>query len=100
MISYLVDEIIDFFFFWLIKRKKKKAEWLGVLEDKRKKDDFTLSRQKYQLIFRREDGKKIKFNVDEDDFSSYEKGKRYLKKSGEFLPDPASGVETPGSRFY
>jgi hypothetical protein len=100
MIGSLFYEILEFIVFWLSKQKRKKEEWLGVLKEKRVKGGYSISKQRHELIFRKEDGKKVKIKVDKEVYALYEQGKRYLKRSGEFLPDPATGVKSPRDLFY
>jgi len=100
MIGSFFYEILEFIILWLTRQKRKKEEWLGVLQEKKVKGAYSLSKLRHELIFRKEDGKKIKIKVDEEASSLYEKGKRYLKRSGELLPDPATGVVEPRNLFY
>lgn len=101
MIGSFFHEILESIVLWLTKRKRKKEEWLGVLKEKKeKKGLLSGSRQRHELIFKKEDGKKIKIKVGEEAYALYEKGKRYLKRSGDLLPDPATGVKSPRDLFY
>ncbi len=95
MIFYILEAIFGYLVLVLTKQKRKNEEWAGILEEKRQKS-YSLAKQFHVLVFRKEDGKKVKFRVKAEDFERYEKGKRYLKRAGEFLPDPATAFDVSG----
>jgi len=96
VIGYILEAIFESLVFGLTKKKRKNEEWAGILEAKRLKS-YSLAKQAHVLVFRKEDGKKIKFRVSAEDFAQYEKGKRYLKRQGEYLPDPGTAFDvSPG----
>jgi len=95
MIVYVLEAIFWYLVFALTKQKRKNEEWAGILEEKRQKS-YSLAKQFHILVFRKEDGKKVKFRVKAEDFARYEKGKRYLKRPGEFLPDPGTAFDVSG----
>jgi hypothetical protein len=92
MIVYILEAIFAYLIFALTKQKRKNEEWAGILEEKRQKS-YSLAKQFHILVFRKEDGKKVKFRVKAEDYDRYEKGKRYFKREGEFLPDPATAFD-------
>jgi hypothetical protein len=95
MIVYILEAIFWYLVFALTKQKRKNEEWAGILEDKRLKSS-SIAKHFHILVFRKEDGKKVKFRVKAEDFARYEQGKRYLKRSGEFLPDPGTTFDVSG----
>ncbi len=90
----MIDAIIEFLIYAVFpyyKRKKKgKGEWHGVVEEKKVKGDYSLGKYKLSVVFRTDEGQKIKMDMSEELFNKYEKGKRYHKRSGEDYPDPES----------
>lgn len=90
MIDTLI-ELIIYAIFPFYKRKKKRAEeWYGFVEEKIVKGDYSLGKYKLYIVFRTDDGQRIKMPVREELFSRYEQGKRYHKKKGEDFPEPES----------
>ncbi len=92
MIVYILEAIFWYLVFALTKQKRKSEEWAGILEEKRQKG-YSLAKRFHILVFRKEDGKKVKYRVKAEDFARYEKGKRYLKREGDFLPDPTTAFD-------
>ena len=88
-------EIIELILLWLfpsIRRKKARdEEWFGVVEEKKVKSDFSVAKYKCVVIFRRDDGRATKFEVREEQFSTFEAGKRYHKLKSTTLPVPVNG---------
>ncbi len=87
MIDFLLGFLGDLFAFLPGVRRKRdrRREWSGTVEAKR---TWGLSEHAYLVIFRTDDGQRKKVRMDrEEDFDSYEEGRRYFKKAGEDLPE-------------
>jgi hypothetical protein len=88
MSSFILDilDILLVFFPWSKRKSDRRNEWSGTVEAKR---TWTLSEHTYLVIFRTDDGQKKKVRMDKkEDFDSYEEGRRYIKRTGQDLPDP------------
>jgi hypothetical protein len=89
MIDYLIEIIIYAIFPYYKRKKRKEEEWHGFVEEKKSRSDYSLSKQKYSVVFRTSEGQKRKIKVDRHElFDKYAKGRRYHKKRGEYYPDP------------
>lgn len=90
----MLESIIELILYLLIpgyrRKKKREEEWIGVVEEKRVKSDYSLAKYKCIVIFRRDDGLQAKLEVSEQDFNQYEVGKRYQKQKGKDFPVPVS----------
>ena len=86
----MIDTIIEFLIYAAFRKKKRREEWHGVCEEKKVKGDYSLGKYKLSVVFRTDEGKKIKMVMSEELFNKYEKRKRYHKRSGEDFPDPES----------
>ena len=90
----MIESIIELILYLLIpgfrRKKKRDEEWIGIVEEKRVKSDYSLAKYKCIVIFRRDDGLQTKLEVGEQDFNLYEVGKRYQKHKGKDLPVPVS----------
>ncbi len=92
----MLDIIFDLFDLVLLFQLKKKweipKEWSGTVE--KKKEDMTpaLSRYRYIVVFRTEEGKRKKLRMGKADFDLYQEGRRYKKQAGQYLPDPQSAI--------
>jgi hypothetical protein len=88
MSSFVIDivDILLALFPWPKRKRDRQQEWSGTVEAKRA---WTLSEHAYLVIFRTGDGEKKKVRMDKkEDFDSYEKGRRYIKRAGRDLPEP------------
>jgi len=87
-------ELIEFLINMILpsrrRKKKREEEWYGVVEEKRMKSDYSVAKYRCFVIFRTEDGRRIKMKLTEELFSRYEKGRRYHKRRGEDFPDAES----------
>lgn len=73
-------------FFSYLAMKQKKSAWKGILIDKKIKTDDENS-DSYQLIFKTDEGKKVKVQIaTKEGFDQFQVGDRFEKKSGEFFP--------------
>jgi hypothetical protein len=95
MLGYFWADAFECVLAFLVRRKRKNEEWNGILEDKKIRSGYSLAKQRHVLVFRKEDGKKIKIRAGTAEYERYEKGKRYHKRSGELLPDPVTGMPAP-----
>ena len=90
----MVDTIIELLIYAVFpyyKRKKMRAEeWHGVVEEKNVKGDYSLGKYRLFVVFRTDEGQKIKMKMSEEQFGKYELRMRYHKKKGEDFPDPES----------
>lgn len=72
--------------------KKKNSAWTGVLADKKKKthtDDQGFTNDTYELIFKTDEGKKVKFKVHKKAYDEYIVGEKYVKVKGDYVPKKA-----------
>lgn len=75
-------------FFSFISLKQKKSSWKGTLIDKKVKEDDESGQKFYQLIFKTEEGKKVKVQVTgESAFNKFIIGDKFEKKAGEYFPE-------------
>lgn len=88
----IVDLIVEFFWFRFKRNRIKRQEWHGTVEKKRTARGHSLSKYGSAVYFRKEDGRKIKLKMRQADSDLYQEGKRYHKRSGEYLPDPGTGI--------
>jgi len=86
----MIDTIIEFLIYIAFRKRKRREEWHGVCEEKKVKGDYSIGKYKHSVVFRTDEGKKIKMNMSEELFNTYERRKRYHKRSGEDFPDPES----------
>ena len=90
----MIDGLIEFLIYAILpyyqKKKKREEEWYGVVEEKKVKSNYSVSKYKCYVIFRKDDGQKIKMKINEEDLNKYEEGKRYHKRSGEDFPEAIS----------
>jgi hypothetical protein len=87
MISFLLDSLDSLLYLLpgIQRKRQRRREWTGTVEAKR---TWSLSKHAYLVIFRTEDGQRIKIRLDkEEDFDIYEEGRRYTKRAGQVLPD-------------
>lgn len=83
-------EVLFYLVFPFYKRKKQREkEWIGIVEKKVVKSDFSVAKFPCVVIFKTDDGARIKMKFRQEDCSRYEEGKRYQKRSGEDNPFPA-----------
>ena len=95
MLDFIVDFFIDLVIFLpiLIKRKWEIPQaWSGTAEEKKAHRSPSLSRYKYSVVFRTDEGKRKKLRMGKADFGLYQEGRRYTKKAGVYLPDPHSAM--------
>ena len=89
----ILFDLFDLVLLFQIKRKWEiPKEWSGTVEKKRADISPTLSRYRYIVVFRTEEGKRKKLRMGKADFDLYQEGRRYTKKAGEYLPDPNSAI--------
>lgn len=86
----MIDTIIEFLLYAAFRKKKRRKEWHGVCEEKKVIGDYSLGKYKLSVVFRTDEGQKIKMVMSEELFNKYERRKRYHKRSGEDFPDPES----------
>jgi len=89
MSSFILDilDIILVLFPWSKRKSARREEWSGTVEAKR---NWTLSQHAYLVIFRTDDGQRKKIRMDRKEaFYQYEEGRRYIKRAGQDLPEPA-----------
>lgn len=71
--------------------RQRQKTWIGTVEDKKVKktsDEDGFNHESYTVIFRAEDGKKIKLTVaSQAGMDLFEMGKRYQKKAGSYTPE-------------
>jgi hypothetical protein len=68
------------------RKSDRRKEWSGTVEAKR---TWSLSEHGYLVIFRTDEGQRKKGRMDsKEDFDIYEEGRRYIKRAGQYLPDP------------
>jgi hypothetical protein len=95
MLNLIFDFLFDLFLFLPFKLKRKweiPQEWYGTVEKKKAYIAPSLSRYRYSVVFRIEEGKRKKLRMGEADFDLYQEGRRYSKKAGDYLPDPRSVI--------
>jgi hypothetical protein len=89
----MIPEIIEVLFYLVFpfykRKKQREGEWFGVVEKKIIKGDFSVAKFPCTVIFKTDDGEKIKMKFRQEDCSRYEEGRRYQKRSGEDYPYPA-----------
>ena len=86
-------DLFDLVLLFQIKRKWEiPKEWSGTVEKKKEDMIPALSRYRYIVVFRTEEGKRKKLRMGKTDFDSYQEGRRYIKKAGQYLPDPHSAI--------
>jgi len=74
-----------------LKRKREiSQEWSGTVEEKI--TFSSLSRHRYSVVFQTGEGQRKKLRMGKADFELYQKGRRYTKKAGDYLPDPHSAI--------
>lgn len=85
MVSLIIEILENLLFLvpWSRRKRDRRKEWSGAVEAKR---TWTLSNDAYLVIFRTDEGKKVRMDRKED-FDAYEEGRRYNKRSGQDLPD-------------
>ena len=89
----ILFDLFDLALLFHLKRKREiPKEWFGTVE--KKKEDMTpaLSRYRYIVVFRTEEGKRKKLRMGKADYDLYQEGRRYTKRAGEYLPDPHSAI--------
>jgi len=92
MIDFILDILGDLLALlpWSRRRRDRRKEWSGTVEAKK---TWTLSKHAYLVIFRTDEGQRKKVRLDrEEDFSLFEEGRRYTKRSGEDMPDAKPAV--------
>lgn len=92
MLDLIFDFLLDALFFLpliLMRRCERRKEWSGTVEKKEAHKTPTLSRYRYSVIFRTDKGKTKRLRMKKADFDRYLEGRKYHKKSGSYLPDPA-----------
>ena len=92
----MLDTIFDLFDLLLVFQLKRKweipQEWFGTVEKRKAGISPSLSRYRYSVVFRTEEGKRKKLRMGKADFDLYQEGRRYTKKAGDYLPDPHSAI--------
>jgi hypothetical protein len=92
----MLDVIFDLFDLAIIFQLKRKweipKEWSGTVEKKKADLAPSLSRYRYIVVFRTEEGQRKKLRMGKTEFDLYQEGRRYTKKAGEYLPDPRSAI--------
>jgi hypothetical protein len=92
----MLDIIFDLFDLLLLFQLKRKweipQEWSGTVEKKGTDITPSISRYRYSVVFRTEEGKRKKLRMGKADFDLYQEGRRYAKKAGDYLPDPHSVI--------
>lgn len=86
----LIEFLINMIFPSRRRKKKREEDWYGVVEEKMMKSDYSVAKYRCSVVFRAEDGRRIKMKVDDELFNRFEKGVRYHKKKGEDFPEPVS----------
>ncbi len=72
--------------FTFISLRQKNSAWKGVLTDKKIKTDSD-DNSSYRLIFRTDEGKRVKVSVaTKQGFDQFQIGERFEKKTGEYFP--------------
>ena len=71
-----------------LKRKMDLSKaWSGTVEKKTVRPSPTLSPYRYSVVFRTDRGRRKRMRMKKEDFDRYMVGGRYIKKSGEPLPE-------------
>jgi len=73
-------------FFTLKSKKEKDSSWKGELIKKKTYSDEDDENHIYQLIFKTEEGKKVKAKVGEDYYNQVQIGDKFEKDKGEYVP--------------
>ena len=73
-------------FFTLKSKKEKDSSWKGELIKKKTYSDEDDENHIYQLIFKTEEGKKVKTKVGEDYYNQVQVGDKFEKDKGEYVP--------------
>ena len=82
-----VLEILLYFLFPYFKSKKQRGEeWQGIVEEKGIKSDFSLAKNKYYVIFKKDLGDQTKISMDEKHYNQFEVGRRCIKIKGADFP--------------
>jgi hypothetical protein len=95
MLDIIFDSLFDLLLLlpFLLKRKWEIAqEWSGTVEKKKAHTTPSISRYRYSVVFQTEEGKRKKLRMGKADFDLYQEGRRYTKKTGDYLPDPHSAI--------
>lgn len=92
LLGGIIDLIFDLFWILFTRKRMEGQEWQGTVEKKRATSGHSLSRYGYVVYFRDDEDRRRKLRMKRGDFDLYQEGKRYHKKSGEYLPDPATGI--------
>ncbi len=89
----MIGEIIEVLFYLVFpfykRKRQREGEWVGVVEKKAVKSDFSVAKFPCTVIFKTDDGVRIKMKFRQEDCGRYEEGRRYQKKKGEDHPFPA-----------
>lgn len=84
-VLYLIGDSFLFLQSRLKRKREISQEWSGTVEEK---ITFpSLSRHRYSVVFQTIEGKRKKLRMGKADFELYQKGRRYTKKAGDYLPD-------------
>jgi len=81
---------------WFLRSWNRKQEWFGVVIKNKRRRAHSLSKYRYAVVFRTENGRRKRLRMDESRASSYKLGWRYRKRRGEDFPDSDSGMEFSG----
>jgi hypothetical protein len=76
--------------FTLKSKKEKDSSWKGELVKKRTMTDEDGDVYAYKLIFKTDEGKKAKVKVNEEMYNQAQKGERYEKIKGDYIPKKIS----------
>ena len=86
LVSTIILVIVVTVILTLKSKKEKDSYWKGELIKKRDITDEDNENHVYKLIFRKENGKKIKVSVSEENFNKAKVGDKYEKAKGEYIP--------------
>jgi hypothetical protein len=78
---------------WFLRSWNRKQEWFGVVIKNQRRRARSLSKYRYTVVFRTENGQPKRLRMGEWNASFYKLGWRYQKRRGEDFPDPDSGME-------
>ena len=82
VIAFVVVTLVILFFV----QKRKKSSWVGVLHKKKYSAGDMETSESYALVFKTDDGKKKRFQVNRVVYDTWEEGDRAEKVASEYMP--------------
>jgi hypothetical protein len=86
LISTIILVVVIAVFLMLKSKKNKNSTWKGELIKKKDFTDEDNENHLYRLIFKTDDGKKVKVTVKEEIYNKAKIGDKYEKSAGDYIP--------------